>query len=100
LFFTVQELPEIACIGDLLEFTLMTTPGNICYAGVAYMGIDGERSIVFEKLTADSHGLCSWVWEVDEKIPSGRASFSASVGDEITSNVMIPNFFTIDSCDQ
>jgi hypothetical protein len=100
LFIEVVEMPETACIGDLVEFSIGTTPGNDCGAGViVYDAQTGKQNgLSFEDMTADGDGLCSWVWAVPENLSPGRASFHASVGDEITSNVMMPRFFEIGHC--
>ena len=101
LFITVQEIPETACIGDLVEFSLLTTPGNECSASVDYMGNATEwTGMDLERLTAGSDGLCSWVWMIDEKIVPGKARLYASVGNEVTRHVMMPHSFDVEFCGQ
>ena len=92
-------VPKLILRGEKQKFSMKTTPGIECYAGIGYYN-DEDELIFMElpKMEADKDGLCEWTWEIPADAKDGLAVFRGFVQEEDQSNDILPAQFCIERC--
>lgn len=92
-------VPKLLVRGVEHKFSLQTTPGVECYAGIGYY--DMSDKWVTEDLTtieSDEKGVCEWVWVVPENAKNGFGEFRGYIQEKDQSRNIFPATFCIESC--
>jgi hypothetical protein len=96
----ILELPERACLGEVVTFTLQTAAGNECGIQISTWTEDERVSQHLTPQIADAEGICSWQWEVPSDSPPGDVRIDMSIQYEDEINSLVPRGFQLDQCDE
>jgi hypothetical protein len=91
----ILEIPERACLGEVITLSLRTVPGNECNA--VYWGRDKQVTSLPTQI-ADSEGICLWHWEIPSNAPPGLVQVNMDVQFEKELNSLIPGAVEISQC--
>ena len=91
----IVEMPEKACLGEVITLSLRTAPGNKCNA--VYWGRDKHVTSLPTQI-ADSEGICLWHWEIPSNAPLGLVQVNMDVQFEKELNSLIPGAVEISQC--
>lgn len=93
------EIPESACLGEVVAIRLRTRRGNKCDAHFLFR-IEDKQSTDFLTQVADSEGICLWRWEIPGNASSGNVQIYLAVHfDDIESNYLVPQIIQIHGCE-
>ena len=93
----ILEIPERACLGEVITLSLRTVPGNKCDTIVSFWGGD-KHSTGLPAQIADSEGICLWHWEIPSNAPLGLVQVNMDVQFEKELNSLIPGAVEISQC--
>jgi hypothetical protein len=94
------EVPEDACLGDIVTLTLRTMPGNKCDASFSFR-IEDHWNVENVEEVADSEGICSLEWKTPNNASPGNAQIYIDVHfEDIESRSLAPETFHMDRCEK
>lgn len=94
------EVPEKACPGDLVMFSIRTTPGNQCEALFFYQVGDKQKSQDLTTHIADSEGICEWQWRIPrDASPNGASVYNVIRFGDQEHNSLPPKWIEIIQCE-
>jgi hypothetical protein len=92
-------VPKLILRGESQKFSIKTTPGIECYAGIGYYNIEDKWVFTkLPKLESDKNGVCEWTWEVPADAKDGLGGFKGYVQEKDRSNDIFPAEFCIERC--
>jgi len=74
-FFEIIDMPEVVSVGDEVDFTTKTEPGNMCFGVIWY--ISNQNNLVdheLEVITVGDNGMCTWKWIVPDDADNGKVN--------------------------
>ena len=96
-------VPKLILRGESQKFSIKTTPGIECYAGIGYYNTE-DKLIFMElpKMESDKDGMCEWTWKIPADAPAdakdGLGVFRGYVQEEDQNNDIFPAKFCIGRC--
>jgi hypothetical protein len=95
----VANVPELLVRGEKYSFSIETTPGVECHAGIAYYNLSDKWTITeLPTIASDKNGICEWGWEIPEDAKDGVGEFRGRIEDNEESHNTFPATFCIGQC--
>ena len=94
-------VPKLILRGEIRKFSVKTTPGIECYAGIGYYNTEDKLIFIeLPKRESDEDGTCEWTWEIPADAKAGLGVFRGFVQEGDESKDMLPAQFCIERCPQ
>jgi hypothetical protein len=95
----VVNVPELLVRGEKYKFSIETTPGVECHAGIAYYNLSDKWTITdLPTIESDKNGICEWSWEIPEDAKDGLGEFRGNIQVKEESHNTFPATFCIGQC--
>ena len=95
----LAEVPKLLVRGEKHRFSVETSPGVECHAGVAYYDLNDEWIITdLPIVESNQNGICEWTWEIPENAKDGLVEFRGYIQEKQESTNIFPATFCIGLC--
>jgi len=95
----LADVPKLLVRGQEYKFTVQTTPGVECHAGIGYYN-NNDKWVTTDLSTiqSDKNGICEWTWEIPEDAKDGIGELRGYIQEKGQSNNLFPSTFCIETC--
>ena len=95
----LAEVPKLLVRGEKHRFSVETSPGVECHAGVAYYDLNDKWNITdLPTIESDQNGICEWTWVIPEDAKDGLGEFRGYIQEKEESTNIFPATFCIGLC--
>jgi hypothetical protein len=95
----MADVPKLVVQGEEHVFSIQTTPGVECHAGISYYNTNDKWFMMeLSTIKSDENGICEWTWEIPEDAKDGIGEFRGYIQEADQSNNIFPATFCIERC--